>query len=65
MLKDKVITSNIEVKGGSVESYDMENFETPMSYSQGSESGEFFKDLRIQGEEKFIDESEWFQEKDE
>lgn len=63
ILKDKVITSNIEVKGGSVESYDMENFETPMSYSRGSESGEFFKDLRIQGEEKFIDESEWFQER--
>ncbi|KAK4729364.1 hypothetical protein R3W88_022352 [Solanum pinnatisectum] len=63
ILKDKVITSNIEVKGGSVDSYDMENFETPMSYSRGSESAEFFKDLRIQGEEKFIDESEWFQEK--
>lgn len=62
ILKDKVITSDIEVKG-SVESFDMENFETPMSYSRGSESGEFFKDLRIQGEEKLIDESEWFQEK--
>ncbi|PHU08493.1 hypothetical protein BC332_20353 [Capsicum chinense] len=39
------------------------NFETPMSYSRGSESGEFFKDLRIQGEEKLVNESEWFQEK--
>lgn len=62
ILKDKVITSNIEVKG-SFESFDMETFETPMSFSRGSESGEFFKDLRIQGEEKLIDESVWFQEK--
>ncbi|CAN4077407.1 unnamed protein product [Withania somnifera] len=62
MLKDKIITSNIEVKE-SVVSFDAENFETPMSYSQGSESGEFFKDLRIQGEEKLINESEWLQEK--
>ncbi|MCD7458848.1 hypothetical protein HAX54_039393 [Datura stramonium] len=49
ILKDK-ITSNIEVKE-TVENFDVENFETPMSYSRGSESGEFFKDLRIQKRE--------------
>ncbi|KAF3628370.1 hypothetical protein FXO38_16255 [Capsicum annuum] len=62
ILKDKIVTSNVEVKE-SVENFDVENFETPMSYSRGSESGEFFKDLRIQGEEKLVNESKWFQEK--
>ncbi|KAJ8553156.1 hypothetical protein K7X08_020549 [Anisodus acutangulus] len=63
ILKDKIVTSNIEVKD-SVENFDVENFQTPMAYSRGSESGEFFKDLRIdQGEEKLITESEWSNEK--
>ncbi|KAK4363821.1 hypothetical protein RND71_019062 [Anisodus tanguticus] len=65
ILKDKIVTSNIEVKE-SVENFDVEhqNFQTPMAYSRGSESGEFFKDLRIdQGEEKLITESEWSNEK--
>ncbi|CAN4075899.1 unnamed protein product [Withania somnifera] len=57
MLKEKLTTSN------SVGSFDAENFETLMSYSRGSESGEFFNDLWIQGEEKLINESEWLQEK--
>ncbi|KAJ8538636.1 hypothetical protein K7X08_029932 [Anisodus acutangulus] len=57
ILKEKIVTSNIEVKES------VEN-ETPMAYSRGSESGEFFKDLRIdQGEEKLITESEWSNDK--
>ncbi|XP_059277314.1 COP1-interactive protein 1-like [Lycium ferocissimum] len=62
ILKDKIITSNFEVKE-TVENFDVENFETPMSYSRGSESGEFFKDLCIQGDEKLIHESEWLNDK--
>ncbi|KAK4349688.1 hypothetical protein RND71_032443 [Anisodus tanguticus] len=58
ILKEKIVTSNIEVNES------VENFETPMAYSRGSESGEFFKDLRIdQGEGKLITESEWSNDK--
>ncbi|OIT02294.1 PREDICTED: intracellular protein transport protein USO1-like [Nicotiana attenuata] len=61
ILKDK-ITSKSEVKVDTMD-FDVEKFETPMSFGRVSEPEEFFKDLRIQGEEKLINESTLLKEK--